>query len=62
MTPLYMTTLPALCLTLFLDTRQVFNALDACEELKLTPDEMDAKWGKCKKVPSPSVACPALCS
>jgi hypothetical protein len=30
---------------------KVFNALDACEKLKLTADEMDTKWGVCKKVP-----------
>ena len=27
----------------------VYNAMDACEKLGITADEMDAQWGICKK-------------
>ena len=27
----------------------VYNAMDGCEVLGITADEMDAEWGKCKK-------------
>jgi nucleoside diphosphate kinase len=32
-----------------LDSGRVFNALDGCAELGLTPDGLDAEWAKCKK-------------
>merc|ERR1712216_976954 len=32
-----------------LENGNVYNALDACAKLEVTPDEMDAQWGICKK-------------
>jgi nucleoside diphosphate kinase len=32
-----------------LDAGKVFNALDACEKLEITAEEMDTQWGVCKK-------------
>ena len=32
-----------------LGSGKAYNALDGCEKLGLTPDEMDAQWGICKK-------------
>jgi hypothetical protein len=31
-----------------LEAGNVYNALDGCEKLGISPDEMDAEWGKCK--------------
>merc|ERR1711959_503820 len=41
-----------------LENGNVYNALDACAKLEVTPDEMDAQWGICKKtdISSSSVA------
>jgi len=32
-----------------LEAGNVYNALDGCEKLGITPDEMDSQWGICKK-------------
>jgi hypothetical protein len=32
-----------------LEKGNVYNALDACAKLEVTPDEMDKQWGICKK-------------
>merc|ERR1712057_141570 len=32
-----------------LENGNVYNALDVCAKLEVTPDEMDAQWGICKK-------------
>ena len=32
-----------------LDSGRVFNAMDACEELGLTAEQMDTEWANCKK-------------